>query len=242
VTGRPPAPRRGFTLLEVMLAVSLLALVSAVTYMTFAAVLTGWRRGVSLAENLHHGDFVLEQLAMGLRSTYYPDAGGKATLYGFWLEDNGEGQGESDVVSWVKLGGALVGQDSPFAGAPHRVKFFVDDDEDGARAAFIKAWRIDGQPEDFDPDEDVEPVLLSRRVSGFNCRTLMPEDVEDDGAFEWQDEWEYTNDLPIAVEITLYVAPPEGGTDPVAVKRIVQIPVAFLCEPWEKTGDSEVAP
>lgn len=228
---------RGFTLLEILLAVSILAVVSAITYVSFTTVVTAWRRGVALAEDLHHGDYVMDQLVMALRSTYFPETGAKsASRYGFSLEDDGDGEQSSDTISWVKLGGSLVGEDCPFVGSPHRVRFFVGDSDDGERGAMVAAWRLEGQPEEFDPDEDVTPVFLSREITGFNCRTLVPENVTDEGEVEWQDEWEYTNDVPLAVELTLYLTPLEEGGDPIEVKRVVQVPVAYLCEPWERTA------
>lgn len=229
----------GFTLLEVLLAVAILSLVSTVTYFTFSTVVTGWRRGQALVDHLHHGDFVIEQLTMALRSAYFPDTGGKSTGYGFILEGNGS---DGDRISWVKLGSAMVGKDCPFAGTPHRVEFFVDQNEEGESVAAVKAWRLDGQQEDFDPDHDVEPVFLSRQVSGFNCRTIMEDDVDDEGDIDWQDEWDYTNDLPLAVEITLFLAPIDEGEDHVELSRIVEIPVAYLSKPWTDTdslSDSE---
>lgn len=229
----------GFTLLEILIAVSLMAVVSTVTYMAFGTMVKAWQNGVALTDAIHHGDFVMDELAMALRSTYFPDAGGKTKSYGLHVRNKGEADGTSDIVSWVKLGGALVGNDCPFAGTPHRVTFYVDDVDDskGGRGAFVKAWRLDGQPEDFDPEEDVKPVLISRDVTGFNCRTIMPENIDDEGIPEWQDEWEYTNDLAVAVEITLFVRPQGRGEEESSeIKRIVQVPVAYLCQPWVKTG------
>ncbi len=230
--------RAGFTLIEILLAVSLLAMVTTVTYLAFSTMVKAWQRGTAMSDALHHGDFVMDQLAMAIRSTYFPDAGGATTRYGFHLKNDGEGDETSDVISWVKLGSALVGDDVPYVGTPHRVTFSVDEDDEGTRGALVKGWRLDGQPEDFDPDEDVEPFFISRDVTGLNVRTLSPDDINEDGEFDWQDEWEYTNDLPVAVEITMYVRPQGTGKDEEAteLRRIVQVPVAYLCQPWTKTG------
>jgi prepilin-type N-terminal cleavage/methylation domain-containing protein len=226
-----PAPRRlshvvsqGFTLLEILLAVSIMAIVSTVTFMTFSAATTAWQRGTALVDSLHHGDFVIQQLVMGLRSAYYPEAGGDAE-YGFVHEDNGDDASAEDTISWVKLGGALIGRNSKFAETPHRVEFFLEDDEDGDRAAAVKAWRLQGQLEDFDPDE-VEPVFLSKRVVGLNCRMAWM--LDEDGKIDWLDEWEETNKIPTVVEVTLYVTPPEEGGDPIEMKRIVGLRVGAL--------------
>lgn len=235
---RTQGPRRhGFTLIEILLAVSLLAMVTTVTYLAFSTMVKAWQRGTAMVDSLHHGDFVMDQLAMAIRSTYYPDSGGNATRYGYHLKNEGEGDETSDVLSWVKLGSALVGDDAPYAGTPHRVEFYVDADEHGDRGAYVKGWRLDGQSEDFDPEEDVEPVLISREVTGFNLRTLSPDDINEEREFDWQDEWEYTNDLPLAVELTLFVRPQGGeSAEATEMKRIVQVPVAYLCQPWVKTG------
>ena len=237
--------RQGFTLLEILLAISLMALITVITFMTFGVVVGSWQKGTRLVERLHHGDFIMDQLVMGLRSSYFPDGAGTSTRYGMWLEDEGDGEdsNSSDILCWVKLGSSLVGKSAAFEGTPHRVTFYVTENEDGEPSAAVKAWRLEGQPEDFDPEEDVEPVFLSHQVVGFNCRTISPEDIdEEDGEFEWQDEWEYTNDLPLAVELTVYVTPVEKDGDPIPIQRILKIPVAYLCEPWTKTGEGDVEP
>jgi len=212
--------REGFTLLELMLAVSILAVVTGVTYMSFSIVINAWKRGMVLSDDLHHGDFVMEQLVSGLRSAYYKDM-----RHGFHHEDTGDDPYSSDIVSWTKLGGGLLGKDYQFAESPHRVKFSVEEDDGGQKLVTVRAWRAHGQLDDFDPDE-LEPVFLSRRVTGFNCRLRDPEaEGEDSDEIRWLDEWEDTNKVPATVEITLYLEPLGKNEDPVEIKRIVTIPV-----------------
>lgn len=221
---RVPMGRRaaGFTLLELLLAVSLLAVTASVTFMAFFTATRAWKRGVALSDSLHHGDFVVDQLSLALRSAYYPDTGGSGDEYGFLME-NRDGSLPCDEMSWVKLGGALVGSDWPAAGSPHRVRVSVTPYKDGRDAVSIRAWRIQGQPDEFDPEEEVEPVFLSQRIHGLNCR---PAYKLDDGTIEWRDEWEDTNRIPLAVEVTLYVEPVDEGEPSVEVKRVISIPVA----------------
>ena len=106
---RASGRRAGFTLLELLLTVSILAAVSALVFMSFGTVITAWKRGMALSDDLQHGDYVIEQLLMGLRSAYQPDAKGRTAGYGFELKDNGDDPYGSDLISWVKLGGALIG-------------------------------------------------------------------------------------------------------------------------------------
>lgn len=215
-----------FTLLEILLAIALMAVVCTVTYMTFSVCVMAWKKGQAMSDSLHHGDFTIEQLSMALRSAYFPSAkpGGDAT-YGFSMEDNGDGPYSSDTISWAKLGTSLVGSDCPFAGSPHRVQFFVGTDEESEQVARIRAWPLFGQDEDFDPEQDVEPMTLSRGITGFNCRPAF--EMKND-EIDWLDEWEETNRLPRLVEITLYLKPLEEGGEPLEIKRVVTLPVAPL--------------
>ena len=215
----------GFTLLELMIAVSLLAAITAVTYMTFGVVVSAWRQSQKLMDHMHHGDFVMSQLVMALRSAYYPDARQGTGGYGFTMKDGGDGEYAADRIGWVKLGGALVGSETTLAGSPHRTQFWVGEDDEGRSGAAVRAWRVHGQPEDFEPEEEVDPFIISTRVMGFNCRTAY--EVED-GEIEWLDEWEDTNRLPTMVEITLHFEPVEENGDPVEVSRVLEIPVGYL--------------
>lgn len=214
----------GFTLLEVLLSVSILAAITVVTWMCFGTVTLAWRKGQAMADRLHHGDYIIEQVMMGLRSAYFPEGGRNRGIYGMWNEDGGDGEQAEDWVSWVKLGGALVGNDSPFAGSPHRVRLMVRDRDDGTRGLDVQAWRLHGQPDDFDP-ETVEAIQLPGAIRGFNCR--MAYELKD-GVIDWLDVWEQTNRLPTVVEITFTLEPEDEGDTPLTVKRLVGIPVGVL--------------
>jgi hypothetical protein len=210
-------------MIELLVALVILVLATGVCFMTFQAVSKAWQRGTALADDLSHGDFIMEQLAASLRSAYYPDSA-SAPAYGFWLEDNGDGEYASDAISWVKIGPALVGRDDPVVSAPHRVRVSLASDGDSGPAIAVQVWRPVGEPEDFDPEE-VEPQILSKDVVGLDCRVATN---AANGELEWLSAWEETNRLPSVVEVTLYLKPLSEGDEPVAFSRSVAIPVAPL--------------
>lgn len=221
------------------MAVTILTAITGITLMAFQVVSAAWRKGMSLSDSLHHGDFVMDQLVLGLRSAYYmPDSEDEQDKYGFAIEDNGDSTRSSDMVTWVKLGSALVGSDSrdlENPNMPHRVEFFVVEDEQGESAAAVRAWSLVKQLEDFESD-DVEPRFIARRIVGFNCRMQDPEsDLEDE--IEWIDDWEDTNRLPHSVEVTLWMDPAEEGEDPIELKRVVQIPLGPLS--WGRSTSAQ---
>ena len=219
----------GFTLLELIISLALLAATSLIAFTTFWSVSRAYKKGTALSDDINHGDFVIDQLAMGLRSAYFPDAGHKSQMYGFWLEDSGSDESAADSISWVKLGGALAEDENKFAGGPHRVQFFIADDPEYGKSAAVRIWRPYQQSEEFDYKTDIEPVILSSKVKAFSCRVATN---LADAEIEWEDEWEATNTLPGAVEITVFLEPVEEGGSRVAMKRLVPIPVAKRLWKW----------
>ncbi len=227
MTPRLPVRRAGFTLLEVTIAVAILAMAMTVIVMTFSNVSRAWRDGTTAAANLNHSDAILDQLVSGLRSAYYKKAGKQsASVYGFWLENDGSGPTARDRISWVKTGSALLDTDTTEASSLHRIVFTVEDDEKGRSCAAVKSWRPFGQKEDFDPDKDAPFTLLSSAVAGFDCE--ISTNVDAFGEISWEDEWEPTNSIPSYLHLSLYLKPAEPGEEPLKVERIVAIPIAPL--------------
>lgn len=222
-------------MLELMLAISLLGLVTFVTYLGFSTVTTAWQRGTSLADKLHHGDFIMEQLVMGLRSMYYP-ATGLNPDYGFQFSNHGDGPRAADVASWVKLGSALVGKDSPYAGGPHRVQVTLEKETSGSESLAVRSWGLLSQVEGFESDK-LPAVPIAAHVVGINFRFQEPKEPAAPGStavndlsdeIKWMDDWEDTNRIPQTIELTVYMEPLEKNGDEVEIKRIVEIPVAPL--------------
>jgi len=220
-----------------ILAVSVLSVITLVSFYCFHAAVRSWVAGTDYINGITHADYILEQVAMGLRSAYYPDTGRIAGAYGMRLTDSGNDASARDSLSWVKLGSALVGADADYADSPHRVEIALRDgarNEDGLPGGgfAVRAWRVDLQPDDFDPDR-IPFTPLSARVRGMNFRMLDPDKDEDDltGELNWLDTWDtadQTNRLPRAIEVTLYLDGPDPDADPVPVRRVVSIPLAEL--------------
>ena len=221
----------GFTLLELILAIMILSVMMLLSFFCFDAVVQSWHAGMEMSESMGQADHVIEQLASGLRSAYYPDTGAQLEEYGFQLNDGGEGPEARDSIGWVKIGRALVGEDCGFADSPHRVNVWVEDGrDDDFKGLMVKSWRVDLQLDEFDPDEDVRPVSISPRMIGLNCRVLDKDQPEKDEEPNWQDMWDFSNSIPKAVEITLYMEPPKDKDEPMEVKRIIEIPMFDLSQ------------
>ncbi|HBA84827.1 MAG TPA: hypothetical protein DCZ95_12100 [Verrucomicrobia bacterium] len=213
---KTPSSRSGFTMLELLIALAIMSAAFAIIWSTFSATVRAWTRGSELLDNLHHGDFVMEQMVSALRSAaFFSTAPDK---YGFHLKDRGTGRDAADVVSWVTSGTAFLPPDSPLANGLHRITVTIEDNRDGKPSVCVMAY-----PHLADIDEgsvETEKWFISSEVKGLECQVYNKEDED------WDDEWEDTNSIPRLVQITLYMDPLEKYGDPVKLERLVELPVA----------------
>lgn len=245
--------RRGFTMLELLMAVMLLGMMSVVSIVTYRAVTNGWRVSREYMDTLERTDYALDQLVSGLRCAYYPHTGEQSYDYGFLLTDQGDGDSprESDIIEWTKKGPALIGG-SASGDATHRIQVRVLEEGDSSWGERIEKTGLYARvkpmakvmPEStsstrddeftFANDELYRPILIAKGVDGFNCRVQAkePEDSEkgkkeDKEAFE--DEFTASNAVPYKVQLTFYVQKedPEYASrrQRVPMLRIVRLPV-----------------
>ena len=221
--------RAGFTLVEILIALSLLGLLTVMLFTSFYSVTRAWETGRSVIDASGHSDYLMEQLTAALRSAYTPGSGEK---YGLIFQDDGEDEEARDVIEWTKVGPALVGEDAEFASVPHRIRVSITDEDGDFPGGFtVRAWRQDLQLEEFDPELDTTELCLSPKVIGFNCRLLDPDQPRTaDDEINWIDEWTKTNMLPTALELTLWMAPAEDDGEPIESQRIVEIPMGALSQ------------
>ncbi|MBO7299200.1 MAG: prepilin-type N-terminal cleavage/methylation domain-containing protein [Kiritimatiellae bacterium] len=229
--------RKGFTLIEVLLAVAILGVVAGVVATTLSTAVEVWRQSKIIADRNHHGDAVMEQVVQAIRSAYYPEGTEPSYEYGFSIEDDGNDSPKAeDKISWVKIGNSLIGEDVPWAGSAHRVELFVDNSS-GEQGIYVKAWQLVGLDDDFDPEEDVEPVLLSDEVVSLNCRMIDPQKtLEPFDEIEWLDEWAESNRIPTKVEITIAIQQKGSTEEPTEYIRTIDIPMAKLS--WNLSNSS----
>ena len=239
---------RAFTLVELLLAVVLVGVLTALSMMTFNSVTRGWQISTDYLDKMQRTDFALNQIVSGLRSLWYPHGGEQSYNYGFYLIDNGDGDDprSSDVIEWSKRGSAIVGTKSAAADTVHRVQLMVLEEGNHdylepievtglyARHCPDVTLRPKNNPDDIDftfaNDEMYQPILVADGISGFNCR-VMPSDenveAEHDASL-FEDTWDTSNAVPYKVELTFYLSDPEGRayrSNTAPIMRIVRIPL-----------------
>lgn len=247
--------RRGFTMIEVLLATLLVGILMTLSVLTFQSVTRAWQVSTDYMDKLQRADYALNQVIAGLRSMYYPHDGQQNGHYGFVLKDNGDGQDpdRSDVIEWSKTGSAIVGTKNAIADTVHRVQVMVL--EEGNRdyetpiqktglyarlcgdAALIPKDDGDDTDYSFGNPELYQPILVSDGVVGMNCRVLKS--AEDDRGSvrnsgendkqKFEDAFADSNAVPYKVELTFFIERPDeelrSRTRRAPMVRIVRLPI-----------------
>jgi prepilin-type N-terminal cleavage/methylation domain-containing protein len=204
----PRNKHMGFTLLELLVALAIFSLVSAMAAGTFWSVTKAWNRGGEMLEQLHYGEFTMEQLVTALRgAAWFPS---KPSAFGFWLEDSG------GKASWVTSGTAFLPPDSPWQNGLHRLSVTVDS-VDGEQGLVVRAWPH--VSEDVE-ERDVEGWLVCPEVEKFSCEWY---DFEND---DWSQDWEETNSLPKLLRVTLTMKKRKQFDENLELQRLVELEVA----------------
>lgn len=242
--------RRAFTMLELLVAILILGVVSALTVMTFNAVTRAWTASSEYMDKMQRCDYAINQVVSALRAMYYPHDGKTDDRYGFVLHNNGSGRDadDSDVIEWAKTGPALVGDGNSSADSVHRVELRVIEEGDRdwpeeiavsglyARLCPDPALRpkgdraADEKDYSFGNAEMYRPMLVADGIVGMNCRVLKEPFSGGDEAdrTDFDDEWNNSNSVPCKVELTFMVADPDGKsyrTNTAPLMRIVGIPL-----------------
>ena len=221
-------------MLEILLAIMILAIMTIISTLVFHTIVRNWTIATEMADNMQRVDYITEQVVYALRSAYFPTSGDTSNADGFMLLDHNENNDpdESDVISWTKLGPAIVGRNSRFAHSPHRVTLFVrserDADEEHPAGLIAQVIGEDKfRPDDFDEDDEDnwDWFLLGSQVQGFNCRVLDKNEPFSHGMANWQDIWDTSNCIPRRVQLTFWMKPVEEGKEPYPVVRVLEIPL-----------------
>jgi prepilin-type N-terminal cleavage/methylation domain-containing protein len=238
--------KKAFSLIEVVCAVVIVGVITSLSIATYTAVVNGWTTSTEYMDKMQRSDYALEQIVTGLRSMHYPHDGKQHYEYGFFLEDNGEGNNpdNSDVIEWSKTGSAVIGNKSSAVDSVHRVRVMVLEEGNSDYGEKIEVTGLYARispdsalrPKDdeidytFGNSEMYAPILIVDGVVGMNCRVLKNAEGVDasNDKREFEDKWDTSNSVPYKVELTFHIADPEGKSyrsNTAPLMRIVRIPI-----------------
>ncbi|HEV2207524.1 MAG TPA: prepilin-type N-terminal cleavage/methylation domain-containing protein [Verrucomicrobiae bacterium] len=203
--------RRGFTLVEILIAMGILSLVLAAIYSSWTAILRASKVGTETAAAVQRARMASRTIEESLGSAVSFAANQQ---YYFFDAENGD----NSSLSFVTHLGPSFPRSGKFGDfTVRRVTFTVEKGRDGTSDLMLRQ-----QPllMDMDKDEQEFPLVLAKDVKSFKT------EFWDLQLQDWTDEWKQTNQLPVMVKVSLEIAdnPLSARKAREQIVRIVSLP------------------
>jgi type II secretory pathway pseudopilin PulG len=200
----------GFTILELMLAIGIFALVLTAIYAIWVGILRGTQAGMKAAAEVQRSRVALRALEDAFTSAEYFMANMKYYLF---LADT---SGDMAAVSIAaRLPASFPGVGRYGSQVVRRVSFYTEPGKDGSSDLIMSQHPIllatNSQYQAY-------TITLARDVSFFQLAFY------DDRKGEWLDEWKSTNTLPRLVQIALGLGKNQNGKPSELVYSLVALP------------------
>jgi general secretion pathway protein J len=193
---RRPRAARGFTLLELLVAMTLLGLLAGLLFGGLSFGVRVWEKGDAELQKMAE-----LQIAQGLIRRLISRAR-ISDLAEIEDDDAAMFEGTADAVRFV---GPAPAQSLP--GGLYRLSLRADDESGKSR--LVMSWRLldpDARKAGADENKDENVVVLVENIAGVSFGYFGA--AQEDGDSQWRDRWEDTPGLPQLVRID--VTFPEG--------------------------------
>lgn len=208
------ALNRAFTLLEVLVALTIFSLVLSLLYGSWRILIQSNAAGLRIAANAHRTRMTIQTIEEALNSAVFFNA--NARHYAFIAE----GDSTYSALSFVShLAPSFPGSGRFDGEKVRRVSFTIEPDENGSNALMLYQNSLLDQ---VGETADAYPILLARDVSLFEVMFL------DTRRGEFTAEWKQTNSLPALVRVSVgFGQKSRFSKEPNdVVTRIIRIPSA----------------
>lgn len=211
-----PHYRRGFTLIEIMVAIVLFSLVIAAICSTLVLILRATQVGQNAAARSQRQRVVMNTIENSLMCVQSFQA--SQQYYSFIVEN-----GDSPALSFAARLPAVFPRNGKFISPElgrdfklRRVTFTLEPGPDRQNNLVLRQKPI---LTDMDPGEQSDPLILAQGVSTFSIECW------DTNQFEWVDEWDNTNSLPpmVRIELVLGGNNNDSSRDADAQRTIVRV-------------------
>jgi len=204
---------QGFTLIEVMIAISMLAMVSTLVYGSFSRTFEA-REFVTKAQERYHGVRVaMERMGREISMAFIYDCRELETTTGertFWTTFKVQRSGKVNEMTFTSFSHLRLTRDANESDQNELTYFGQSDPDDSSKTDLIRREKtiIDGRP-----GEGGVELILCHDIESLRFELWDAEDQD------WVEEWDCTqterlNQLPRLVRITLTVTDEYGEEVP----------------------------
>src|ERR1035437_1829374 len=217
-------PRRngGFSLLEILLALTIFAMVLTAIYSSWIAIMRSSKIGLEAAADVQRARISIQTLedALSCARSFAADV----NHYSF-IGENGS-QASLSFVAQLPEGFPRSGKFGDFD--VRRVTFALEPGPDSGNQFVLRQNPI---LMDLDKDELQHPIVLARNVKEFDMAFWNPTKAE------WMEEWNQTNQMPLMVKVTLVFNGPKNSSQGLSeTTRVIGLPSVMVQANWQTPG------
>ena len=189
----------GFTLVEAIVAVSILGMVSFMVFKSLLSVMGATKMGAEAADQVQRERVAIKTVEVGLRGMVYYEQNQDMYALNMDLIDQ-----DYPYFSFVaRVPPDFIGSREFKGQALRRLSFFVDD-VDESRALVLEQSHVMRAPQGEDPVPVVRSILAPQ-LEQFMILFWST------SAEAWIDEWTETNSLPSRVKVEMALTRKDGG-------------------------------
>jgi prepilin-type N-terminal cleavage/methylation domain-containing protein len=214
--------RRAFTLIEIMIAIAIFAILVAAVYSTWVVILKSSQVGQEAAAQIQRQRIAVRTIEDSL--TCIQSFQASMQYYVFNVTN-----GDQPTLSFVARLPEIFPRNGRFDSNLRRLTFAVEPPPANLGYDSTEKDLVLRQNEilkDMDPDEQAAPLVLARNVKSFLVECW------DTNALAWDTEWDDTNSIPPMVRVTLTLGgnmTSSGNSAPVlAITREIAVPSITL--------------
>lgn len=220
---KPRLRSAAFTLVEIMVAIAILAMVVAAIYSTWTAILRSSKVGLEAAAAAQRERVALRIMQDALASARLFSANWRWYYFAAQNGDEAALSFVSHLPQWFPRAGKFGDY------AVRRVAFSVEEGPDSQKQLVLRQAPL---LLDFDQDEQEHPLVLVRNVKKLEF------EFWDERRNDWLDDWQNTNTIPKLVRITLSLgssgAYRVSGTVPdEEIIRVVSVAATGVQQSWQ---------
>jgi len=212
--------KRGFTLLELIVAMVLFSLVMSAAYALFDSgqSLSSDAQKVSAVQQ--EVRFVLETFRRDLQGTVGVGSYSESTVYQFLGTNEGTEEEPLDEVRFLAINRETVSSSAPESDLGLTRYYLIGEEEDIAQKGLVRIKNSDLLSAIEVEEEEEEAQEIGPNVVFFGLRYY-------DGS-DWQESWDSTLSLtlPLAIEVTLLILVPGSEDDIQSFTGKIFLPVA----------------
>ena len=209
---------KGFTLVELLVAVSIFSVIAVALYSTFATGLDAWKRMEQASALNQEARLALQRICLELRNALdFPgiEFSGQANRLSFAALVNAAGPGAEQRLQIA------------------RISYFPDDVPGTGLKSLLRRQQIYPQQtagEINAREEESDELICSVAEGGLNFEYSFQGETLSEGRASWKDTWIYgdNNRLPLGVRVSLSLQEAEDDNDQVTYIETVLIPAGAL--------------